>query len=75
MSDLFGAVIGEEPLVDGGVNVVELGGFYKKRRSGGRGAFSVGQTSGDEFEVAEGCEEGGAGAGGVLPAFAGFEAQ
>jgi hypothetical protein len=38
-------------------------------------SMSSGGTAGDEFEVADGGEEGGSLAGGVLPAFAGFEAE
>ena len=60
--DLFGAVAGEEPLFDEGVYVVELRDFDEDRGHG-RG------TAGDEFQVAEGSEKGGATATlGILPA-------
>jgi len=61
--DLFGAVFGEEPLFDEGVDVVELRHFDEEGRHG-RG------TDGDELQVAEGGEKGGATALGILPALA-----
>ena len=66
--DLFGAVVGEEPLFDEGVDVVELRDFDEE---GGHG----GGAAGDEFEVADGSEEGGATALGILPALALLEAE
>ena len=62
---------GEEPLADGGVEMVELGGLDEERRDGWRAA-------GDQLEVAEGGKKGCAAAGatvGVLPALAGLEAE
>ena len=66
--DVFGAVVGEEPLVDGGVDVVQLRGLDEERRYGWGAA-------GDELQVADGREEGGTLAGAVLPAFAGLKAE
>ena len=58
--DFFGAVVGQEPLFDERVYVVELRDFDEEGRHG-RGA------AGDEFQVAEGSEKGGATALGILP--------
>ena len=66
--NLFGAMAGEHPLVDGRVNVVELGGFDE---DGGHG----GCAAGDELQVADGGEEGCTTACGVVPAFADLEAE
>jgi hypothetical protein len=66
--DLFGAVFGEEPLFQQCVDVVELRDFDKDRRNGGGAA-------GDEFNVADGGEEGSSTALSVLPAFALLEAK
>ena len=66
--DLFGAVAGEQPFVDGGVDLVEAGDFDQDWRDGWGAA-------GDEFQVADGREEGCAAADCVLPAFAGLEAE
>jgi enoyl-CoA hydratase len=60
--------VGEEPVFDEGVDVVELSDLDEDGGDGGRAA-------GDEFEVADGGEEGGAAALGVLPAFALLEAE
>jgi enoyl-CoA hydratase len=60
--DVFGAVAGEEPFFDEGVYVVELRDFDEDRRHGWGPA-------GDEFQVAEGSEKGGATTTlGILPA-------
>ena len=61
-------MVGYEPFFYYGVDVVELGNFDEDRRYGGWAA-------GDEFEVADGGEEGGATALGVLPAFSLLEAK
>ncbi len=62
--NLFGAVVGEEPLFDEGVYVVELRDFDEEGWHGWGAA-------GDEFEIADGGEQGGATAGtlSVLPTF------
>jgi enoyl-CoA hydratase len=66
--ELFRAVVGQEPLFYEGVDVVQLRDFDEQRGYGGGPAS-------DEFEVADGGEEGCATALGVLPAFALLEAQ
>ncbi len=66
--DLFGAVVGEKPLLYEGVDVIELRDLDEDGRDGG-GAAS------DEFDVADGREEGSATALTVLPAFALLEAK
>ena len=58
--DLFGAVVGEQPSFDEGVYVVKLRDFDEERRHGGGAA-------GDEFQISEGGEKGGATALGILP--------
>jgi len=61
-------MVGEEPVFDEGVDVVELGDFDEEGWDGG-------WTAGDEFEVADRSEEGGAAAAVVLPALAMLEAE
>ena len=65
---LFGAVVGEQPFVNGSVDLVETADFDKD-------GWDCRRAAGDEFEVTDGREEGCAAAGRVLPAFAGFEAE
>jgi hypothetical protein len=60
--DFFGAVVGEEPFFYEGVYVVELRHFDEKGRHGGGAA-------GNELQVTDGCEKGGATSLGILPAF------
>ena len=65
---LFGTVVGEQPLMNSGVDLVEAGDFDQNGRDGWWAA-------GDEFQVADGREEGCSTTGRVLPAFAGFKAE
>ena len=58
----------EHPALDCSVNVVELRDLNERRGNGGH-------ASGDEFEVADGREEGRAATGLVVPALSGFEAE
>jgi hypothetical protein len=66
--DLFGAVDGEQPFFDEGVYVVELRDFHEKGRYG-RG------PAGDEFQITERREKGGAATLGVLPALSLLESE
>lgn len=66
--DLFSAVTGQHPLVDGDVDVVELSGLDEDGRHGGG-------TASDEFEVAERGKEGCAATGFILPALSDLEAE
>jgi len=66
--DFFGAVVEQEPLFDERVYVVELRDFDEERRDGGGPA-------GDEFQVAERSEKGGATALGILPALSLFKPE
>ena len=59
--DIFGAMVGEEPLFDESVYVVELRDFDEEGWHGGGAA-------GDEFQISEGGEKGGATALSILPA-------
>jgi hypothetical protein len=61
-------MIGEEPFFDEGVDVVKLCDFNEDGRNG-RG------TTGNEFQIADGGEEGGATGLSVLPAFALLETK
>jgi hypothetical protein len=58
--DLFGAVVGEQPSFDEGVYVIKLRDFDQEGRHGGGAA-------GDEFEISEGGEKGGAATLGIVP--------
>ena len=66
--DLLGAVVGEHPPFHGGADVIELVDLDEDGRHGRCAA-------GNELEVADGREEGGAAASAVLPAFARLEAD
>jgi enoyl-CoA hydratase len=66
--DLFGAVGGQHPLLDGGVDGVEFGDLDEDGGDGRRAA-------GDQFEVSEGGEEDGTAALRILPVLAGLETE
>ncbi len=61
-------MVGEEPVFHEGADVIELCDFNEESRDGGWAAS-------DEFEVADGSEEGGAAALGILPALALLKAE
>ena len=61
-------MVGEEPVFDEGVDVVELGDFNEEGWDGRWPAS-------DEFEIADGSEEGGAAALSILPALSLLKAE
>src|ERR1035437_8247713 len=67
LGNLFGAVVGDHPLLDNRMNLVELGNLDEDRRCGWH-------ATGNQLEVADGREEGRATSAAILPALAGLEA-
>src|ERR1019366_824999 len=68
LGNLFGAVVGDHPLLDNRMNLVELGNLDEDRRGGWH-------ATGNQLEVADGREEGRATSAAILPALAGLEAK